>query len=96
MDEGTVLVLIIVAAGAAALLAALLLPVTFPRLGAVGTALGLAFWIAMAIVIYRGPDNPDLGEDGWTIVVGIYTGILVAAWWAGAGLGCVLRRTVGR
>jgi hypothetical protein len=57
----------------------------------VGVLLGLGLWVAAAIMIFRGPDNPDFGEDGWTIVVGILLALYVAAWLVGAAVGRGLR-----
>ena len=65
---------------------------TYRQLAAVGSILGLASWGFLAIVIFRGPDNPDLGETGWTIFVGFHIVILLGVWLLGAATGRVLRR----
>jgi hypothetical protein len=65
--------------------------VRYSWIGIVGAVLGLGFWAIMAVIIYRGPDNPDLGERGWTIAAGGLAGLYVAAWLIGAAAGRALR-----
>lgn len=60
-------------------------------IGIVGVVLGLGFWAIMAVIIYRGPDNPDLGERGWTIAAGGLAALFVAAWLVGVAAGRALR-----
>jgi hypothetical protein len=79
----------IAVAGAAA---AALIPTTSTRLATIGAVLALATWAAFGIVIYRGPDNPDLGEFGWTIMAGFFCVGFLAAWMIGVIVGCLLRR----
>ncbi len=85
----------IVAIGVGVFVVAMLLGalsrMSFRRIATIGIVLGLVFWGAEAILIFRGPDNPDLGETGWTIVVGILAAIYVVSWLVGAALGRVFR-----
>ena len=94
--EGYVIVVIAVALAGATAFVGAVTDVRFGRLAAAGIAAGLVLWFVMAVVIFRGPDNPDLGEGGWTIVVGAVIAMWVGGWVVGAGLGRLLRRTRGR
>lgn len=91
MDLGNALVLSGLGVGVVAALLGALTSVAYERLAAIGIGLGLLFWGIEAIVIFREPDNPDLGETGWTMVVGVLAGIYVAAWLAGAAVGRAFR-----
>jgi hypothetical protein len=91
MDVPSVLLLIGVGVFVVATLLGTLAPISYTWIGVVGVALGLGLWVAAAITIFRGPDNPDLGEDGWTIVVGILLALYVGAWLLGAAVGRALR-----
>jgi hypothetical protein len=86
-----VVILIGVGVCVAAALLGLFSAMTYSRVAAIGFALGLLFWGVMAIVIFRGPENPELGEAGWTLVVGLYVGLYVLAWLVGAAVGRALR-----
>jgi hypothetical protein len=93
--EGAVVFNFLLLIGAVVFVVATLLG-TLPRISymwsaAVGVFVGLGLWVAAAIAIYRGPDNPDFGEDGWTIVVGVLLGMYVVVWLLGAAVGRALR-----
>ena len=91
VEEGQLFFLITFGVFTAALFAGALVPTPYKRLASIGAGLGLLLWLVMAIGIYRGPDNPDLGETGWTIVIGGVIAIFVGAWLAGAAAGRLLR-----
>jgi hypothetical protein len=86
-----VLLLIGVGVFVAAALFSALSGLSYPWVGMIGVVLGLGLWIAAAIVIFRGPDNPDLGEGGWTMVVGVLLALYVGVWLLGSAVGRVLR-----
>jgi hypothetical protein len=75
----------------AAVLLSALSGLSYPRVGMIGVVLGLGLWIANAIVIFRGPDNPDLGEGGWTVLVGVLLALYVGVWLLGSAVGRALR-----
>ena len=89
--EGYVIILIAVGVAVTTAIAGAATDIRYWRLAATGIVAGLLLWLAMGIVIFRGPDNPDLGEAGWTIVVGVVIAIWVGAWVIGAGVGRLLR-----
>lgn len=89
MGFGTVLVLVGVAAFAVALVATALTG-RWRRVTLIGVVLGVVVWTAEAINIFRGPDNPDLGEFGWTVVAGVVIGGWVAAWLLGTLVGAAV------
>ncbi len=91
-----VIILIAVALAAVTAVVAAATRITFGRLAGVGIAAGVLLWLVMAVIIFRGPDNPDLGELGWTIVVGVVIAIWVAGWIVGAAGGHWLSRTRAR
>jgi hypothetical protein len=91
VDVPTVLLLVGVGVFVVATLLGTLSRIAYAWIAIIGVVLGLALWVTAAIMIFRGPDNPDLGEDGWTIVVGIVLGAYVGAWLLGAAAGRALR-----
>jgi uncharacterized membrane protein len=93
MELMTGFVLVCIAVALVALGGAALIPTTFARLTAVGAVLALVHWGFWAVVIYRGPDNPDLGEFGWTVFMGIVSAVFFAAWILGLAVGHALRRS---
>lgn len=90
--EGHAIILIAAALALATGTAGAVTSVRYTWLAGAGIVVGLLLWLVMAVVIFRGPDNPDLGETGWTIVVGVVIAIWVGAWVVGAAAGRVLRR----
>jgi len=78
---------------AAALLGALS-GLSYGWVAMLGIVLGLGLWIAAAIMIFRGPDNPDFGEGGWTMVVGVLLSLYAGVWLIGAAVGRELRRRI--
>ena len=91
MDPVHVVILIAVVVGVLAAVAGAATNVSYARSAAGGIAIGLLLWVVAGISIFRGPDNPDLGEVGWTVVAGIAIGIWVGAWLVGAAAGRLLR-----
>ena len=92
--EGYAIILIAVALALVTAIAGALTDIRYGRLAGVGLVIGLVLWLVMAVIIFRGPDNTDLGETSWTIVVGVVIAIWVGAWIGGAAVGRLVRRVI--
>jgi predicted Kef-type K+ transport protein len=97
VDVPTAFLLIGVGVFVVATLLGTLTEIPYAWIGAVGVVLGLGLWAAAAIALFRGPDNNrDLGEEGWTIAVGILLAFYVVVWLLGAAVGRGFRGRAAR
>ena len=96
MEEGTLIVLIACGSFVAAFVAGAVLPRQSAKVLLAGVVLGSLTWLAVAIVIFRGPDNPDYGELGWTMLAAGIIGLFVGSWTVGTAAGAFLRAAVVR
>ena len=94
MEGYVFFILIPLGIGMATALVAALTEITSGLLAKIGVGAGVLVWLVLAITIFRGPDNPELGETGWTILVGLVIATWVGAWLVAIAAGRLLRRTI--
>lgn len=83
--------IVVAAAFGVACAAGALTAFTYKQVAAAGAGIALAVWGIVAIGIFRGPDNPELGELGWTIFFGFAIAVPLVAWLIGARAGRAVR-----
>jgi hypothetical protein len=85
------LVLVCIGIAGAAALAAVFTPTARERLATVGAVLAALTWAVLGMMIYRGPDDGDLTELGWTVMAGVLCAGFLAAWMIGLSVGRLVR-----